>query len=108
MSRLQDALNQRAAALPTERTPAEQAILDKFQERVGRLQSLVKNKDFAEYLKLEAEMNDPKIVIAHKCSDPICESLKAKIRDFWKRQLVLQKVTTNGAGARTQPRRAAH
>ena len=90
MSRLHDELQKRNQA-PI-RTPTEQAILEKYEERVSKFHKLFANKDFAEYLKLEAEMNDPMIVIAHKCSDPVCEGLKMKIRDFRNRQRVLAKL----------------
>lgn len=90
MSRLQDELARRAAPRP--HTTAEAESLEKFEARMSRFRALSKNKDFAEYLKLEAEMNDPKIVVAYKCTDPACESLKQKIRDFWNRQRVLAKV----------------
>jgi hypothetical protein len=104
MSRLHDELQKRAQPV---RSPHDQAILDKFQDRVAKFKNLFKNKDFAEYLKLEAEMNDPKIVIAHKCSDPVCESLKQKIRDFGNRQRVMEKLKANGtAGTGAQSHRA--
>lgn len=95
MSRLQDELHRREA-VPPMRTPAEEAVLLRYQDRVTKFQALMKNKDFAEYLKFEAEMNDPKIVIAYKCTDPTCESVKQKIRDYWNRLRVLEKVKTNG------------
>lgn len=94
MSRLQDELQKRTGA-PV-RSPHDQAMLNQFQERVTKFRKLFQNKEFAEYLKLEAEMNDPKIVIAHKCSDPVCESLKQKIRDFGNRQRVMEKLKANG------------
>lgn len=94
MSRLQEELQKRQQG-PV-RSPDELKILEKYQERVAKFRNLFKNKDFGEYLKLEAEMNDPRIVIAHKCSDATCESLKQKIRDFWNRQRVLEKLKTNG------------
>lgn len=90
MSRLQEELQRRATTHG--RTTAETEILNTYDARVSKFRTLLRNKDFAEYLKLEAEMNDPKIVIAHKCTDPLCESLKQKIRDFWNRQRVLAKV----------------
>jgi hypothetical protein len=93
VSRLHDELQKRSQPV---RSPHDQAIIDQFQERVTKFRNLFKNKDFAEYLKLEAEMNDPKIVIAHKCSDPVCESLKQKIRDFGNRQRVMEKLKANG------------
>lgn len=101
MSRLNDELLRRSAqqGIPRERTPDELAAIKRFDERIGKFKKLLANKEFAEYLQLEAEMNDPKIVIAHKCTDPVCESLKQKIRDFWNRQRVLEKVS-NGAGRR--------
>ena len=90
MSRLRDELQKRTTQ--ETRTPAELESLKRFDERVNKFKKLFANKDFAEYLKLEEEMNDPRIVVAHKCSDPVCESLKAKIRDFWNRQRVLAKL----------------
>lgn len=90
MTRLHDELQRRAE--PTGRTPAEAAILEKYEARVAKFRALFRNKDFAAYLQLESEMNDPKIVIAYKCSDPLCESLKQKIRDFWNRQRVMDKL----------------
>jgi hypothetical protein len=102
MSRLQEELQKRQAG-PI-RSADELKILERYEERVGKFQKLFANKDFAEYLKLEEEMNDPRIVIAYKCSDPQCESLKAKIRDFWNRQRVLAKLKgTNGTALRTHP-----
>lgn len=88
MSRLQDELAKRVAA-PRPYTDAEQAIRQKYEARKASLGKLAKNKDFLEYLKLEEEMNNPQIVIAHKCSDPVCEGLKAKIRDFQSRKKLL-------------------
>jgi hypothetical protein len=90
MSRLQEELRRRAT--PRGRTATEAEILKTYDARVAKFRTLFRNKDFAEYLKLEAEMNDPKIVIALKCADPVCESLKQKIRDFWNRQRVLAKL----------------
>jgi len=90
MSRLQDELQKRRE--PPKRTPAEEATIKKYQDRISRLRKLVKNKDFEEYLKLEEEMNDPRIVIAHRCTDATCEALKHKIREYWKRQQVMKRV----------------
>jgi len=101
MSRLQDSLAERVKLAM--RTPAELDILKKYEERTTKFRKLFQNKDFAEYLKLEEEMNDPRIVIAYHCSDAHCESLKAKIRDFWTRQRVLNKLKeSNGTGTRAQ------
>lgn len=91
MSRLQDRLQDRFNAEPV-RTPAEQAALDRYNERIASFSKLFANKDFEAYLKLEEEMNDPKIVIAHKCTDTTCEALKQKIRDYWNRRKVMEKV----------------
>lgn len=88
MTRLQKELEKRAAE-PRTYTDAEQAIRKKYDERKASLGNLAKNKDFLEYLKLEEEMNNPQIVIAHKCSDPTCEGLKAKIRDYQARKKLL-------------------
>lgn len=88
MSRLREELDKRAATPPTY-TQAEQAIRAKYAARKESLSKLTKNKDFQEYLKLEEEMNNPQIVIAHKCSDPVCEGLKAKIRDYQARKKLL-------------------
>ena len=88
MSRLQDELKKRMDA-PRTYTEAEQAIRDKYDARKESLSKLAKNKDFLEYLKLEEEMNNPQIVIAHKCSDPVCEGMKAKIRDYQSRKKLL-------------------
>lgn len=102
MSRLQDRLQARRLDEPL-RTPAEQAAITAYQERVASFQKLFHNKDFTAYLQLEEEMNDPKIVIAHKCSDVTCEALKQKIRDYWNRRKVLEKVKgLNGTAKRTR------
>lgn len=106
MSRLQEELAKRADA-PRPYTAAEQASLDRYTERMTKFKNLARNKDFAEYLKLEAEMNDPKIVIAHKCSDVTCESLKQKIRDFWNRQRLLTKLQESDGRPHTKPHRAS-
>lgn len=99
MSRLQDELAKRAGQ--ETRSPAELDTLKRYEARVNTFHKLFANKDFAEYLKLEAEMNDPRIVVAHKCSDPVCEALKMKIRDFQNRQRVMDKLKgTNGHGDR--------
>lgn len=103
MSRLEEEL---AARVKMDlRTPAQQAVIQAYEQRITKFKKLFANKEFEEYLKLEAEMNDPKIVIAHKCSDPACEALKQKIRDFWNRQRVLDKLRpTNGTQrTRSQP-----
>ena len=75
-------------------------VLERFQARKASLLKLSTNKDFKEYLKLEEEMNDPKIVIAHDCTDPVCMGLKRKIRDFWKRKRLLEKLHENGKAPR--------
>lgn len=107
MSRLQAELQKRQAAEPSY-TEAEAEIRQRFEARKASLQKLQGNKDFQEYLLLEAEMNDPKIVIAHVCSDATCESLKKKIRDYWKRQRLLEKVQEmDGQRPRTQSHRAS-
>lgn len=103
MSRLQKELDKRAAE-PRTYTEAEQAIRQKYEERKVCLTNLTKNKDFKEYLKLEEEMNNPQIVIAHKCSDPVCEGLKAKIRDYQARKKLLLAVID--AGNHSKPTRA--
>jgi hypothetical protein len=100
MSRLQDELSKRATKPGY--TQAEQDTMERFNKRVSSLQTLLKNKDFKEYLKLEEEMNDPKIVIAHDCSDSTCMALKRKVRDFWNRKKVLDKVT-NGTSSSPKP-----
>ena len=98
MSRLQEELQKRAVA-PRTYTEAEEAIRSRYETRKASLLALSKNKDFKTYLQLEAEMNNPDIVIAHKCSDPICEGLKAKIRDYRTRQRLLATIQTqNGSG----------
>lgn len=94
MSRLEDELRKRTEQRTVPQI--EDDIRKRYEARKGKLAKLAKSKDFQEYLKLEEEMNDPKIVVAHKCTDPVCESLKAKIRDFWKRRQLLEKV---GGGA---------
>ena len=99
MSRLHEELSKRAGRVS--HTPEEAAILQRYEQRVEKFKKLMASSDFQEYLKLEAEMNDPRIVIAHKCTDPVCESMKTKIRDFWQRQRVLEKVSTHG----TRPHR---
>lgn len=102
MSRLQDELRKREAA-QTPYTQAQEKILERFATRTSAFANLLKNKDFKEYLKLEEEMNDPMIVVAHDCSDSVCMAMKRKIRDFRKRQQVLEKVGSNGAtGTRPQ------
>lgn len=88
MSRLQQELDKRATE-PRTYTDAEVAIRKKYEERKASLCKLAKSKDFLEYLKLEEEMNNPQIVIAHKCSDPTCEGLKNKIRDYQARKKLL-------------------
>lgn len=105
MSRLQEELEKRSAQ-QTPHTKAQLETLQKFEQRVGSLRTLLKNKDFREYLKLEEEMNDPRIVIAHDCTDSTCMALKRKVRDFWNRQKVLQKVMTNGAVSSSQSGKA--
>jgi hypothetical protein len=104
MSRLQQELNKRAQE-PRTYTDAERAIKDKYDARKASLVSLSKNKDFKEYLKLEEEMNNPQIVIAHKCGDPVCEGLKAKIRDYQARKKLLLAVLD--AGNYCEPPRAS-
>ena len=104
MSRLQDELQKRAGA-PTPYEQAQQKIIARFEERTKAFLSLLKNKDFKEYLKLEEEMNDPMIVVAHDCSDSVCMAMKRKIRDFRKRQQVLEKVGANGT---TRPGPQSH
>lgn len=95
MSRLQDELTKRAQE-PRPYTDAERAIREKYTARKASLATLLKNKDFKEYLQLEEEMNNPQIVIAHKCSDPVCEGLKAKIRDYQARKKLLLAVLDAG------------
>lgn len=104
MSRLQKELDKRAAE-PRSYTDAELAIREKYEARKASLVNLTKNKDFKEYLKLEEEMNNPQIVIAHKCSDPVCEGLKAKIRDYQARKKLL--LTVIDAGNHSEPHRAS-
>jgi hypothetical protein len=70
----------------------EAQVRARYEAKKASLVNLAGNKDFKAYLTIEAEMNDPKIVIAHDCSDPVCMSLKRKIRDFWKRQRLLEKL----------------
>lgn len=107
MSRLQEELQKRQQAEPSY-TDAEAEIRRRYEARKASLQKLQANKDFQEYLQLEAEMNDPKIVIAHVCHDPVCESLKKKIRDYWQRQRLLEKVQErDGPRPRPQSHRAS-
>lgn len=96
MSRLQDEIDKRNATVSPEMA-ARLDSLKSFEERVQSLGTLLKNKDFRTYLKLEEEMNDPRIVIAHDCTDSTCMALKRKVRDFWNRQKVLDKVLKHGA-----------
>ena len=95
MSRLREQMEARQAE-PRVYTEAEQVIRARYEARKTSLVNLAKNKDFKAYLELEREMNNPAAVIAHKCSDPVCEALKAKIRDFHKRERLLATLT-NGA-----------
>jgi hypothetical protein len=90
MSRLQDELKKRAEPRPY--TEAEQEIRKRFEADKKNLRAIQAHKGFQKYLQIEEEMNDPRLVIAHKCSDPTCESMKAKIRDFQKRKQMLAKV----------------
>jgi hypothetical protein len=86
--KLNEKLQQRAAN-PQE---YEQQVAGLYNAKKASLQKLSSNKDFQVYLQIEAEMNDPKIVIAHNCTDAICMSLKHKIRDYWKRSRLLEKI----------------
>ena len=101
MSRLHDELEKRMKGRTL--TPPEQDAIDKYNLRVASFQSLLKNKEFREYLKLEEEMNDPKIIVAHDCSDPVCMALKRKVGDFWNRKKVLE-VALNGKRSGPEPR----
>jgi len=95
MSRLQEEMAARARA-ESPQMKAQQEALEKYQTRVATFTNLAKNKDFKEWLKLEEEMNDPKIVIAHDCTDSTCMALKRKIRDYWQRKRIFEAAVTNG------------
>ena len=95
MSRLQEEMAARARR-ESPQTKAQQEALEKFATRCQQFTSLSKNKEFKEWLKLEEEMNDPKIVIAHDCTDSQCMALKRKIRDYWQRKRIFEAAVTNG------------
>ncbi len=102
MSRLHDELQKRTQT-PRPRTEAESASIKRREEKLSRLGALYKSKDFQVYLQIEEEMNDPKIVVAYNCTDPVCMSLKHKIRDFGNRKRLLDvaKGQTNGVRPRS-------
>lgn len=104
MSRLTEELKKRAE--PRVYSDAERAILARYEADKKNLKELQAHKGFQKYLQIEEEMNDPRLVIAQKCSDPACEALKAKIRDFQKRKQMLAKVLEDAsAGIHQQSRR---
>jgi hypothetical protein len=91
---------QQRAANPQEYEAQAKA---RYAEREAALRRLSGNKDFLHYQQIEAEMHDPRIVIAHKCSDPTCESLKQMIRNYWKLNRAMDKVQERPANGQSHP-----
>ncbi len=96
MSKVHEKMQQRAESTNPEDYRTQ--MIAKAHARSALFGKLFASKEFQEYLKFEEEMYNPEIVVAYKCTDATCESMKKNIRLFRQRRKALDSTRTKAHG----------